>query len=197
MKKTYLFLLFCIGTILPNTAFAQSCPPTGLSNTTSLFFFYDAGTSDCVDRPTVVTVGASEFTLVECENTYSVYDLSSGASLANPSLFLSDFGYATCEYTNGNLTAETLSIEQVEAILNTLKVYPNPVTNGQTLNVKFSGHLSADIQLYDVTGKMILTNKMDNLNHQKLDLNQIPNGMYFLKIGIDNLTITQKVVVMR
>jgi hypothetical protein len=110
---------------------------------------------------------------------------------------LSDFGYATCEYTNGNLTAETLSIEQVEAILNTLKVYPNPVTNGQTLNVKFSGHLSADIQLYDVTGKMILTNKMDNLNHQKLDLNQIPNGMYFLKIGIDNLTITQKVVVMR
>lgn len=197
MKKTYLFLLFCIGIILPNTAFAQSCPLTGLSNTTSLFFFYQAGSSDCVDRPTVVTVGANEFTLVECEPTYSVYDLSNGTPLANPSFFLSDFGYATCEYTNGNLTNETLSIDQVEAILNTLKVYPNPVTGGNLLNVKFSRALSADIHLYDVTGKLILTNKIDNLSHQKMDLNQIPNGMYFLKIGVDNLTITQKVVVMR
>jgi hypothetical protein len=95
------------------------------------------------------------------------------------------------------LTNETLSIGQVEAILNTLKVYPNPVTNGNILNVKFSNHLSADIHLYDVTGKLVLTNKIDNLNHQKVDVNQLPNGMYFLKIGIDNLTITQKVVVMR
>ena len=197
MKKTFLFLLFCIGIILPNTAFAQSCPLTGLSNTTSLFFFYQAGSSDCVDRPTVVTVGVNEFTLVECEPTYSVYDLSTGTPLANPSFFLSDFGYATCEYTNGNLTAETLSIDQVEAILNTLKVYPNPVTNGNILNVKFSGHLSADIHLYDVAGKLILTNKIDSLNHQKLELNQIPNGIYFLKIGINNMTVTKKVVVMQ
>src|SRR5690606_26873682 len=197
MKKTFLFLLFCVGIILPNTAFAQSCPLTGLSNTTSLFFFYQAGSSDSVDRPTVVTVGVNEFTLDECKPKYSVYDLSTGTPLANPSFFLSDFGYATCEYTNGNLTNETLSINQVEAILNTLKVYPNPVTNGNTLNVKFSSYLSADIHLYDVTGKLILTNKIDNLNHQKVDVNQLPNGMYFLKIGIDNLTITQKVVVMR
>ena len=125
-----------------------------------------------------------------------MYDLSSGASLANPSLFLSDFGYATCEYTNGNLTAETLSINQVEAILNTLKVYPNSVTNGNILNVKFSNHLSADIHLYDATGKLILTNKIDNLNHQKLELNHIQNGMYFLKIGINNMAVTKKVVVL-
>ena len=197
MKKNYYFLMLCIGIFLPNALFAQSCPHTGFSNTTSLFFFYDAGSSDCVDRPSIVTVGENEFTLVECEPTYSVYDLSAGTPLANPSLFVSDFGYATCEYTNGNLTNETLSIDQVEAILNTLKVYPNPLMNGNTLNVKFSGHLSAELHLYDVTGKMILTNKMDNLNHQKMILNQIPNGIYFLKIGIDNLMVAQKIVVMR
>ena len=197
MKKTYLILMLCMGLFFPRSAYAQSCPLTGLSNTTSLFFFYAAGTSDCVDRPLVVTVGTNEFTLVECESTYSVYDLSNGTPLDNPSFFVSDFGYATCEYTNGNLTNETLSMDKVEAILNTLKVYPNPVTSGNTLNVKFANHLSVDMHLYDVTGKMILTNKMDNSAHKKLDLYQIPNGIYFLKIGIDNINITKKVVVLQ
>ncbi len=197
MKKNYCLLVLLIGLFVPGIVMAQSCPTTGFSNSTSLFFFYNPAVSLCADRPLVVTVGENEFTLVECEPAYSVYDLTGGEPLSNPSVFLSDFGYASCEYTNGNLTAEILSVNEIEALLGTLKVYPNPLTSGTILNVKFSGRLPAEFHLYDATGKLIYAHKADVVNHQQIQISQIPNGIYFLKIGVNNLTETRKVIVMR
>lgn len=197
MKNCYYLLLLCIGFFNVNTAIAQSCPPTGFSNGSSLYFFYDVGTSNCVDRPSVIIVGSSEFTSAYCDVSYSRYDLSSGSPLANPNMFTADFGYGTCEYTNGTLTNESLSIEQVEAIFNSLSIYPNPLTSGNTLNIKFGANVSASLNLYDITGKMVLSSATEGLATKPLALSNLPNGIYLLQIASDNLSISRKVVIMR
>ena len=196
MRNLY-SLLLCFGLFVTSNIVAQSCPPTGFSNGTSLYFFYDSGTSACVDRPTTVTAESSEFTLVDCGDVYSVYNLTTGAPLVNPNFFTADFGYATCEYTNGTLTNETLSLEQIEAIFNTLSIYPNPVTKGDVLTIKFASNINASVNLYNLTGKLILSNELENSRVKPLGLSNLPNGVYLLQITFDNLSITRKVVIMK
>ncbi|MEY8869074.1 T9SS type A sorting domain-containing protein [Meridianimaribacter flavus] len=198
MKNNYyLFLLLIIGLFGFNKVNAQSCPPTGFSNGSSLYFFYDSGTSLCENRPTTVNVGASVFTLSSCDDEYSIYGLTSGDPVAPPNTFTADFGYATCEYTDGTLTNETLSIKQVEAIFNSLRLFPNPVTTGNTLNVKFQSNVSASINIYSVTGKLVLAENTDNLSVKPLSISNLPNGIYMVQITSNNLSISKKVVVMR
>ena len=198
MKNYYttLFVLL-IGLFGINQTNAQSCPPTGFSDGSSLYFFYDTGTSLCEDRPDDVYVDSSTFSLTDCGDAYSVYDLTTGSPLADTSYFVVDFGYGTCEYTNGTLTSETLSLDDVKAIVNSLKVYPNPLTNGDQLNVKIGTRTSADIKLFNVTGKQMLMEEIDNANIKPLDLSSLPNGVYMLKLSINKTSITKKVVVMR
>lgn len=189
--------MLCIGLFTTKSLVAQSCPPTGFSNGTSLYFFYDTGTSACVDRPLNVSVGASVFSRVYCDDSYSRYDLTSGSALSNPSMFTAGFGYGTCEYTNGTLTNEVLSIEDIEALFNGLKVYPNPLVSGNDLFVKFNTSVSATLNLYDITGKSVIKDQTSNSMVKPMSLVNLPNGVYLLKISIDNLAITKKVVVMR
>lgn len=195
MKTNYLLVLFLFAALGTNLVRAQSCPPTGFSNTVSLFFFYDTGTSACVDRATTVLVEGSTFTLVDCADTYSVYDLTSGPPLVNPNMFLANFGYAICEYTNGVLTNETLSVEQVGAIFKGIKIYPNPVINGEELTIKFSVPLSAEFNFYNVTGKHVLNAKSEGESTKTLNLNQFTNGIYFLQISSLGHTSTKKILV--
>jgi len=197
MKNSYNLLLLCFCLFGLTRAVAQSCPPTGFSNTISLFFFYDPGTSDCMDRPTTVFAESSEFTLVDCGDTFSVYDLISGAPLVSPNFFTVDFGYGTCEFTNGVLTDETLSVSQVEAIFKSIKVYPNPLINGDNIHIKMNSNVSVKISLYDVTGKLVLTDQTGNLTTKPINLSHLSNGIYLLRIGVDNLSVTKKVIIMK
>ena len=195
MKTNYLLVLFLFAVFSVNLVNGQSCPPTGFSDTVSLFFFYDTGTSACVDRPVTISVEGSVFTLDDCADTYSVYDLTSGPPLVNPNLFLANFGFGTCEYTNGVLTDETLSIEQIGVIFKGIKVYPNPVINGQQLTIKFGVPLTAEFNFYDVTGKHKLKAKSEEGDTKVIDLNQFTNGIYFLQITSLGHTSTKKILV--
>lgn len=197
MKKSYLFLFFV--TLFGVSVHSQSCPPTGFSDSASLYFFYDSGTSLCGDRPVTIMVGASEFTLVDCGDAYSVYDLTSGAPLANSNMFTADFGYATCEYTNGNLTNEVLSTVDFEKLDSSIiKVYPNPVVSGNNLFVDFGKtKVSVKLSVHTVTGKQVLSNTVSNFNKGIVNVSTLPNGIYLIKIASDTKTVTRKFVVMK
>jgi hypothetical protein len=197
MKNYNKLLLLCFCLFGLTNSVAQSCPPTGFSNTISLFFFYDAGTSDCMDRPTTVFAESSEFTLVDCGDTFSVYDLTSGAPLVSPNFFTVDFGYGTCEFTNGVLTGETLSVSQVEAIFNSIKIYPNPLISSDNINIKMNSNVSVEINLFDVTGKLVLRDQTGSLTTKPINLSHLSNGVYLMQIGIDNLSVTRKVIIMK
>ncbi|MFD2824241.1 T9SS type A sorting domain-containing protein [Lacinutrix iliipiscaria] len=192
MKNYYLSMLV-LALFSLNQAFAQFCPPTGFATPSELFFIYDAGTSLCVDRPTTVTVEGSTFTQTSCSDELSVYDLTSGSPLSDPNNIAVDFGFSICEYSGG-----TLSTEQFEMIFkNMLKVYPNPITQGNDLNIKLGINTSVKVSVYSVTGKQMLTTDNTNLNSLTVDISSLENGIYIAQIITDLATITRKVIVMK
>ncbi|WP_250432767.1 T9SS type A sorting domain-containing protein [Hanstruepera flava] len=195
MRKLYPTLVLIFALFYFNSSLAQICPANGFSNSTSLFFFYETGSLSCAERPNTVTVDGSVFTLASCDMSLSIYDLTSGSPISNINEFTVDFGTATCEYTGGDLTGETLSRETFEAVLNSLVVFPNPVSNNGNINIVFGKNISANIELYAVTGKLILRDNITNLSRKQLSLSNMPNGVYLLKISTDVSSVTKKLII--
>src|SRR5210317_198967 len=154
MKQLFLLLTLCFGL---NYSISQNCPPTGFSDGTSLYFFYDTGTSLCADRPLTITIDGSIFTLTECDDLFSIYDLTSGTPVTNINFFTGDFGFGTCEYTNGVLTDEQLlSIAQFSSGPSNILMYPNPLNSGNLLYLKTPLASAIDINVYNISGKLVL-----------------------------------------
>lgn len=199
MKNYYFFSALIFAFFGSMTLNAQSCPPTGFSNSggTTLYFLYDSGTSLCVDRPTTVSVGASVFTRTACDDLASVYQLTSGSPISPTNTFTADFGYGTCEYTDGTLTDENLSVEDFNLKISKLKIYPNPVVSNDKLNVSFDNVVSAKLKLFNVTGKLVLEETINNSTSKTVNLNNLTNGIYLLQITNGAASITKKVVIMK
>lgn len=197
MKNYYLFILSVLAMFSYNQSFAQFCPPTGFSNGSSLYFFYNVGGDTCGERPNTIMVGSSEFSMVVCEDGYSIYDLTSGDPLANINMFTADFGIGTCEYTNGNLTEETLSISEIEQVVKSTRIFPNPLVSGNTIHLVFNSYLNGTASLFDITGKKVISLNIDNLIRKEINASSLTNGIYLLKIEAGSSTITKKVIVMK
>lgn len=171
---------------------AQFCPPTGFATASNLYFIYDAGTSDCMGRPATVSIGASIFTQTSCGDELSVYTLTTGSPLADPSSIAVDFGFSICEYSDG-----TLSAEEFEMIFKTmLKVYPNPVSRGNNLNIELGINTSVKVEIYNITGKKMLSTEKSNLKSVAVNVSNLENGIYIAQIITDLTTITRKVIIM-
>ena len=197
MKNYYLIVLSIVAIFSFNQSFAQSCPPTGFSDGSSLYFFYNVGGDLCAERPATVTVESSIFTLVDCDDAYSIYDLTSGSVLTNANQFTADFGFGTCEYNNGSLTNQTLlSTEDKDLLERSIKVFPNPVARNSDLFVVLGSHMDVEINVYSVTGKLVLANAPTSTNRVKLSTASLSNGMYVLHIKTAQTSVTRKVIVM-
>ncbi|WP_300566648.1 choice-of-anchor J domain-containing protein [Flavobacterium sp.] len=71
-----------------------------------------------------------------------------------------------------------------------LKYYPNPVTN--ILNVENNSEISS-VEIFTITGQSIF-NKEYSTNNIRIDMNHLPNGVYFVKINSEDKNKTLKVV---
>lgn len=77
-----------------------------------------------------------------------------------------------------------------------LKVYPNPCKNNK-VTIDFNGLLISEVQLTSITGKQVLSKKL-KFSETKivLQLNNIQNGMYLLKVkSADNKVAVKKFIV--
>ncbi len=194
MKNFYLSI-FVLAIFSFNQTFAQSCPPIGVSDGTSLKFLYDAGTSLCEDRPDTVTVDTYTFVLVECGDTYSIYEITTEDTVGID-VFSADFGFGTCEYDNGSLSSETLSVDDASFLENSIRVFPNPVTGNSDLSILFGSNMDVKVSIYSVTGKLVLANAVSNGDRIKINTSTFSNGVYLLQINANNTTVTRKVIVM-
>jgi hypothetical protein len=92
--------------------------------------------------------------------------------------------------SSGGDTTDSSSITGV--IFPAVTLYPNPAT--AHLNVIMPVHSNANIIIYNAIGKAVLNDSM-NGSSKKIDLNEWPAGVYFLKIKEQNHTKTYKIIV--
>ncbi len=86
---------------------------------------------------------------------------------------------------------ETLSTQSV-------KVYPNPVSNTLNLELDFEDMVSkVSIDVLDMMGRSVYQNSLNNVMNNNLSINMQaqPNGVYFVNIQADGNRTTRKVVV--
>jgi pectate lyase len=82
----------------------------------------------------------------------------------------------------------TLSVNQISK--SDIKFYPNPVTN--ELNISISEGISIErISLYNIVGQLIKTIEG---NTNLLNMNDLNNGMYLVKVQTDHGGIDQKII---
>lgn len=92
--------------------------------------------------------------------------------------------------------AETETTE-INATQTKIVLYPNPTSGVFNLMVTDVKDKRIEYYLFDSNGKMINNAKIDSLeedlNHQ-IDISQLPNGIYFVRILIDNRKYTRKII---
>lgn len=84
------------------------------------------------------------------------------------------------------------SVNELEQVQNMISVYPNPATNSAEI-ILLEYRNGAELSVYDIHGKLIHT---EIVNSSKITLprNNLPAGIYFVKIADDAKTQTAKLV---
>ena len=82
-----------------------------------------------------------------------------------------------------------------------IKVYPNPFTEGFTIDAGKRGigeaGMNSKIEISDITGRIILSQKVNHANSSTITidgLHHAPKGMYFVKINLNGELFQQKIV---
>ena len=101
-------------------------------------------------------------------------------------IMLQNSGQQDTEEEKINLSSET-----------TFTMYPNPTTGVVTFD--FSSHEDGElkIELVDLAGKVVYTHVSTFTNVERLDLSEVHNGMYVVKISIDGNEVAVEQLVIR
>ncbi len=81
----------------------------------------------------------------------------------------------------------------------TLKIYPNPVTEATNLEIVSATNSDINIQLFDIFGKKIWENSVENTPNTEgvikpISFTLFPKGTYFLRVSNGSETTIQKIV---
>ncbi|WP_121665675.1 T9SS type A sorting domain-containing protein [Mesonia aquimarina] len=74
----------------------------------------------------------------------------------------------------------------------TFKIYPNPANNGF---VNITMQQAGTIEVYDLTGRLVVKSIDLKVGDNKLNINELSNGVYITKINSNNKTSSQKLII--
>ena len=128
---------------------------------------------------------------VNAENTLYI---KKGANWVTPTQYFNDTMVVNTSMAI-KLLGCLINVEEID-MENQVVVYPNPVSD--MLNVELydvvPNHF--DCIMYDITGRNVPVEPMNiNSDRMQIDLTNIKNGIYFLKVNVNNQSITKKVFV--
>jgi N-acetylneuraminic acid mutarotase len=81
-----------------------------------------------------------------------------------------------------------------ELVSDEVIISPNPAHDKVTIQLKEASATFEHVSLFSVSGQLILEKTGLNNNNFTLDIESIPNGVYFLKIELGDEVISQKII---
>lgn len=91
--------------------------------------------------------------------------------------------------------------EGYKANQNTLKIFPNPVQSSTNISFIVPVAGDVDITIFSLDGKVVKSMQLKNLipgvRNESIDLSDLTNGTYLLRVGGNSLNLTSKIVVMK
>ncbi|NNJ81653.1 MAG: DUF1028 domain-containing protein [Flavobacteriaceae bacterium] len=92
----------------------------------------------------------------------------------------------TLQFEEENILGQTTNT------LDSVTVYPNPIED--VLNIQSDGILMNTIQIFDVRGRSMAQQIVNNQNTVMLDISSYPSGVYFVRIVTEEELITKKII---
>ena len=191
MKHFYLLLFTFFGF---NLIFSQSCPDRGFASGNLIYFIDDDQVFDCNDYPSSITVNGVVYdTKKTCSNELVTYE-TSNTPIDDNIAFTADFGapIGSCSFEPDG----TLPIEEF-ILKSSLSIFPNPLRHGNDITVSFASSITAKASIYSITGKKIFQVNIENQDRKAINLTNLVNGVYMLKIEKGDALVTRKIVIMK
>lgn len=96
---------------------------------------------------------------------------------------------------SGPLTSALLSVNQNDLIAKSISVYPT-INNGTVTITADKSYGKTNLELFDITGKVVNTTTIDlNNDKNKINFGSLNSGNYILKISGDGFTTTKRLVI--
>jgi hypothetical protein len=116
-------------------------------------------------------------------------------------IFLSHFQirpFVPVDTSGGNDTTNITGIQKFHADLDRLRAYQDGNSNFLTVNFSSFAEQESKVMLYDVTGKLILTEEVHFVPGHNLEKIKLPvdccEGAYFVKLAADGRIYTNKII---
>jgi len=150
--------------------------------------------SVCIgEKVTLTPNGAINYTWTNSSNPYTIVVIPTAVTVYTVSGSLFNGGCAT--KTNITISVnECLGLNETDLLQNfNLKIFPNP-SNG---SITLSGNKSSQIIISNELGQIIKTIELSEANLFKMELNDMPSGIYFVRTELDAVNRTEKIIVLR
>jgi|WetSurMetagenome_2_1015567.scaffolds.fasta_scaffold01760_8 hypothetical protein len=110
-------------------------------------------------------------------------------------------GDAMLEKTNSPLTHTSNNINLVPASYSLFQNYPNPFNPSTTIRYEIPKNGLVKLVVYDVLGRSVetLVNEKQSAGIYEInfDASQIPSGIYFYKLTVDNFSDIKRMVLLK
>jgi hypothetical protein len=132
-------------------------------------------------------------------NTWdSIADMSPISRIKPVAFAIGDIGYAGTGAYNSNISNDTVDfweyspldvgIDKSSSKLRELSIYPNPSKGQMNINFAYSNNSLMLVEVLDCNGKVVynkIQRKATGISNYNLDLSNLSNGIYFLKLTFD------------
>jgi hypothetical protein len=142
------------------------------------------------------------------KNGHAYYSTTNGTSWTDISAGLPSAAIKSFALNGSSLFAATdsdgiyklavlpLGTVSIDHTLTEVQVYPNPLPAGERLTIESNRTFGdAEVQLFDVEGRKILSATMSRLMALDLNTSTFSRGIYFLKIEGPEISFRQKILI--
>ena len=120
-------------------------------------------------------------------------DLAEGVQINNNAYIYFDYNAPVKTNTVLNTINYTVGAEESKIINENFSLYPNP--NKGIFSLQFENLTGkAVIEVYNITGQLVLSNELINSLIKTIDLSGQAKGVYLLKVKTDNYTSSEKII---
>lgn len=93
-----------------------------------------------------------------------------------------------------------IGVEELNSFTGTINIFPNPVTSNEIFIQSPDANLNLEntsVRLFNLQGKMVLSDKIRKGNFISLKNRNVSNGVYFIQIRTNNQTINARLVIIQ
>ena len=104
-----------------------------------------------------------------------------------------------CELFTETIVVSTLTNTDELDLVESLQLFPNPTTGNIQLQIDLTASSSIQVVMHDITGKTLFTEQQEQLSSAQYswDLSEYANGVYLIKIIIDDAVITKRITLQK